>query len=1112
MTHGLQNMPIGKRIALALAMPIVGLLFFSLWTLGIYQRTANDARDLLAMAGLAPSVSALIHELQQERGVSAGFIGSRPAGNGNGNNAFADRLPARYQQTDEKKQALFTLIDSPDNLAIANFDQRLGRQIQAARETLEKLSDWRQATLKRELRADEITTNYGNTIEELIAIIREMLLASTSTGLSRTINAYANLIQAKELTGLERALGSTRFTEGRLDPASHTRLLNLIDRQKRYLEQFRQVASPQQVKHLEQALAGADSIEIERLRQLASQPQASVKADRKNNAPDNTVKANAVDATHWFDTMTRRIDQMKSVEDKVAADLIAQAQSSEKSARNTARLVTLITLLALTLTVAIAVALARDIIRPITRITASMNRLAARDEANETLGTVGAVEKEDHLRGDEIGDMARAMLVFKDNLLRIAQDEARSKNEAFLRLHHKALSAISQGVLITGVGKKISFANAAFLQTTGYSEAEILGKTPGFLYGPETDNNVRTELRAATSAGQTLSRKILGYRKNGEAFWCEVSVAPVLDSEGRPTHVVSVMHDITESHRVEQEMRIAAIAFESLHGMMVTDAAGTILRVNRAFTQMTGHSAEEAVGQSPSMLKSGRHDSEFYANMWRELASTGQWYGEVWDRRKNGEIYPKWQTISAVSGIDTQITHYVAAFSDISERKEAEERILSLAFYDTLTQLPNRRLLLDRLQQALLTGERSRNLGALLFIDLDQFKTLNDTLGHDVGDLLLVEVAKRLQSCLRACDTAARLGGDEFVVMLEDLSDEPLEAIAQAEIVGEKILTILNTSYRLGGHSHHSTPSIGVTLFNGQETGIDELLKQADLAMYQSKASGRNTLRFFDPKMQAVVTVRAALEKDLRESLAKNEFVLYYQAQVGAEGELTGAEALVRWQHPVRGLVPPNDFIPLAEETGLILPLGLWVLDTACVQMATWAKNPETAHLTMAVNVSARQFRHNEFVQQILDTLTRTGADPYKLKLELTESLLLEDINETIAKMNALKAVGVGFALDDFGTGYSSLAYLKRLPLDQLKIDRSFVSDVLTDANDAVIARTIVALAHSMGLTVIAEGVELEAQRSFLADHGCAAYQGYLYGQPGAVELLRGGVRQASAS
>ncbi|MDP2021882.1 MAG: bifunctional diguanylate cyclase/phosphodiesterase, partial [Hydrogenophaga sp.] len=380
--------------------------------------------------------------------------------------------------------------------------------------------------------------------------------------------------------------------------------------------------------------------------------------------------------------------------------------------------------------------------------------------------------------------------------------------------------------------------------------------------------------------------------------------------------------------------------------------------------------------------------------------------------------------------------------------------------------------------------------------DLDNFKTLNDTLGHDKGDLLLQRVAQRLVFCVREGDTVARLGGDEFVVMLEGLSENPDEAATQAETVGEKILATLNQPYRLAGYENRSTPSIGVTLFSGHQTSIDELLKQADLAMYQSKTAGRNTLRFFDPAMQAMVSERAALEVDLREAVRQQQFVLYYQPQVVEDGRLTGAEALLRWQHPRRGLVSPAEFIPLAEETGLILPLGHWVLETACAQLATWANQPKTAQLSLAVNVSANQLHQADFVDQVLAVLSRTGANAKRLKLELTESLLVSDVEKTIAKMAALKAHGVGFSLDDFGTGYSSLSYLKRLPLDQLKIDQGFVRDILIDPNDAAIAKMVVALADSLGLAVIAEGVEIEAQRDFLAHLGCHAYQGYLFSRP----------------
>jgi diguanylate cyclase (GGDEF)-like protein/PAS domain S-box-containing protein len=442
---------------------------------------------------------------------------------------------------------------------------------------------------------------------------------------------------------------------------------------------------------------------------------------------------------------------------------------------------------------------------------------------------------------------------------------------------------------------------------------------------------------------------------------------------------------------------------------------------------------------------------------------------------------------------------------DITERKNAEEQIRNLAFFDPLTQLPNRRLLLDRMQQALASSARSGREGALLFIDVDHFKTLNDTLGHDKGDVLLQEVARRIAACIREGDTVARLGGDEFVVMLEDLSAQRSDAAMQAEVVGEKILLSLRQAYDLCGQDYRCSASIGITLFDAPQSGIEDLMKRADLAMYQAKAAGRNAWRFFDPTMQAEVSARAELETDLREGLTNREFLLHYQAQVGARAcvtGVTGVEVLVRWQSSRRGLVSPAAFIPLAEESGLILPLGQWVLETACRQIAAWSARPEMAHLTVAVNVSARQFGQPDFVETVLNVLDDTGASPHRLKLELTESLLLDNIEDIIQKMNRLQVVGVSFSLDDFGTGYSSLAYLKRLPLDQLKIDQSFVRDVLTDPNDAAITRTIVALAQSLGLSVIAEGVETQAQRDVLEQQGCHAYQGYLFSQPLPIEAF----------
>jgi diguanylate cyclase (GGDEF)-like protein/PAS domain S-box-containing protein len=596
-----------------------------------------------------------------------------------------------------------------------------------------------------------------------------------------------------------------------------------------------------------------------------------------------------------------------------------------------------------------------------------------------------------------------------------------------------------------------------------------------------------------TRAPYEITHRLL--MSDGRIKWVQEKCLSDFDAAGSAIRSRGTVQDVSLHKQSEEQLRIAATAFESQEAMMVTDANSLILRVNRAFTTVTGYTAEEAVGQTPRMLHSGRHDADFFRAMWETINRTGGWQGEVWDRRKNGEIYPKWLNVSAVKDDRGAVTHYVGTHFDITERKQAEEKINALAFFDQLTGLPNRTLLLDRLKQAMTASDRSGSHGALLFIDLDNFKELNDTLGHEMGDLLLKQVAQRLTQCVREGDTVARLGGDEFVVILTNLGKGEREAATGTETAAEKILATLNQIYRFGELAHHSTASIGATLFNGHPISIDNLMKQADLTMYKAKEAGRNTLRFFDPAMEVAVKARAALESDLRAAVEARNFVLHYQAQV-AGGQVTGAEVLVRWKHQKRGMVSPAEFIPLAEETGLILPLGHLVLETACTQLAAWATQPAMAHFTLAVNVSALQFKQSDFVDQVLTVLDSTGANPRRLKLELTESMLADNVQDIIEKMFALKAKGVGFSLDDFGTGYSSLSYLKRLPLDQLKIDQSFVRDVMVDANDAAIAKTIVALAQSLGLGVIAEGVETEAQLDFLASSGCHAYQGYFFSRP----------------
>ncbi len=464
----------------------------------------------------------------------------------------------------------------------------------------------------------------------------------------------------------------------------------------------------------------------------------------------------------------------------------------------------------------------------------------------------------------------------------------------------------------------------------------------------------------------------------------------------------------------------------------------------------------------------------------------------------------RWSSISGAPIFDADgvFKGYRGTGRDITARKQAEADVERLAFFDVLTGLPNRRLLLDRLNRAIAFSTRDRAYGALLFIDLDNFKVLNDTRGHHAGDMLLQQVAQRLLACVRGVDTVARLGGDEFVVLLEELGDTEAVAATQCDLVGQKILRALNAPYQIEGHENHSSPSIGATLFFDKLQSVDDLLQRADLAMYQAKAAGRNTLRFFDPAMQLVASARASLEADLHLALQRGEFLLHYQPVVDENGAITGVEALLRWQHPTRGMVMPGEFIPVAEQSSLILDMGQWVLTAACAQLVLWGAATKTQGLSIAVNVSARQFRQADFSDQILASLRSSGANPSRLKLELTESLLLSDVEDAIAKMAEVRAVGVCFALDDFGTGYSSLAYLKRLPLDQLKIDRSFVTDVLNNSNDAAIARTILNLAHSMDLSVVAEGVETAGQRDFLLASGCRAFQGYFFGRPQPLELL----------
>ncbi len=671
-----------------------------------------------------------------------------------------------------------------------------------------------------------------------------------------------------------------------------------------------------------------------------------------------------------------------------------------------------------------------------------------------------------------------------------------------LNLFRKCIDRANDVIVITEAepfelpGPRILFVNDAYERTTGYTREEALGGTPRMLQGPKTDPATIKRMGQALRQWKPVREEVLNYTKDGREFWSEIDIVPLANEAGWYTHWISIQRDITERKLAEESQRIAAVAFESQQAMFITNPQQVILRINKGFSEITGYTAEEAVGHTPRLLSSGKHGADFYAAMWECVSRTGQWHGEIWNRRKNGTVYPQQLTISTVKDAQGLLTHYVGAFSDITSARAAEEQIESLAYSDLLTGLPNRRRLIIQLQQAMIAGENEKRQGALLLVDLDRFKSLNDAIGHAQGDEVLQRAAKRLSAAVRDGDTVARLGGDEFVVLLDHLNLDPQIALRQAQTVANKMLEALNKPYHLAGSTNSCTASIGITMFGEQYEDTLEPLKRAEMAMYQAKSGGRNMLRFFDPQMQAVVDSRVKLEAALEEAIQNQQFTLYYQAQVSDSDGIVGVEALVRWFDPKRGMVSPAEFIPLAEETGLILPIGSWVLETACQQLAAWAAQPAMAHLSIAVNVSARQFRESNFVSQILATLERTRANPQRLKLELTESVLIADAEDVILKMNALKAIGIGFAIDDFGTGYSSLSYLKRLPLERLKIDQGFVRNILMDPDDAAISRAVIAMATSMGLGVIAEGVETEAQRDFLSSLGCHTYQGYLFSKP----------------
>jgi diguanylate cyclase (GGDEF)-like protein/PAS domain S-box-containing protein len=696
---------------------------------------------------------------------------------------------------------------------------------------------------------------------------------------------------------------------------------------------------------------------------------------------------------------------------------------------------------------------------------------------------------------DEVGMLANE---FNQMLDVIRQREQALKDSEFLWKF--AIEGAGDGVWDINIQTREARYSKRWKEMLGYTDNDLLQTIDDWSIRIHFDDKLIVEATLKAYLDGKTNLYIVEYRmrcKDESYKWIlSRGVLASHSKDGKPLRMIGTHSDITERKNAESELKIAAIAFESQEGIFVTDVHGTILRVNHAIIDITSYSEAEIVGHNSRIFNSGKHDKVFFAEMWGTIKNKGFWDGEIWNRRKSGEVYPAHITITAVKNIDGAVTNYVATLTDITKSKAATEEINNLAFYDPLTHLPNRRLFVDRLQQVLIACTRDGQRGALLFLDLDYFKTLNDTMGHNMGDLLLQQVAERLKQTVREGDTVARIGGDEFVIILDDLSKEPFEAGAEATAVAKKILTSLNQVYQLNTYEYYITASVGITLINDHELGVEELLKHADIAMYDAKKSGRNTFHFFDPEMQQAINKRADLERDLRIAIELQQFQLYYQIQINHEGHLLGAEALIRWNNPKHGIILPIDFIQLAEDTGLILPIGLLVLKAACAQLKAWEQDSMTSGLSISVNVSAKQFKSAQFAQQVEEVVHSLAIKPMLLKLELTESMLIDDMDYVITTMQALSKIGINFELDDFGTGYSSLQYLKKLPLHQLKIDQSFVRDIATNLSDRELVHTIVLMAKSLNLEIIAEGVETDEQQQLLFDNGCMNYQGYLFGRP----------------
>ncbi|OFZ66701.1 MAG: hypothetical protein A2V79_05515 [Betaproteobacteria bacterium RBG_16_56_24] len=684
---------------------------------------------------------------------------------------------------------------------------------------------------------------------------------------------------------------------------------------------------------------------------------------------------------------------------------------------------------------------------------------------------------------DEIGRLGMAF----DGMV---QKMARSSTQ--IRKLSRAVEQSPNTIIITDFEGIIEYVNPHFSQISGYTPEEVVGKNMRLHKSGMTPVAVYEDLWRTIKSGQVWRGELLNKSKHGRLYWEELSISPIFDEQGNITHFLSQQIDISARKQVEEQIRLFEKVFANANeAILISDANNCIVATNPAFTEITGYTMEEVIGKTPHMFASGQMSAGFYESMWSGIKATGKWQGEVIDRRKNGEIYAEWLSISALLDDSGRLTHYVALIADISERKAAEERMTYLAQHDVLTGLPNRMLFHDRLQQAITYAERQRTSVALLFMDLDRFKDVNDTLGHHIGDLLLQEVTHRIRHCVRGSDTVSRQGGDEYVIMLPNLDD--LGDIMQ---VVNKLIESIADPYELEGHTVHVTTSVGVSIYPQDGVNIETLIRNADTAMYQAKDAGRNGYRFFTQEMNNTIAKRVGLENKLRRALSRNELLLHYQPQVDLRnGQVVAAEALVRWQHPEDGLTSPAEFIRIAEESGMIVQLGEWVLNEACRQNQEW-RAMGLREITMSVNLSPLQFYDRSLMETISAALARSGMPANALELEITESAMMKNSEQAIAMLNNISGLGIRISIDDFGTGYSSLSHLKKFPVDMLKIDRSFVRDLSIDSDDAAIVSAVISMAKSLGLHVIAEGVETVEQLRFLEKLDCDLIQGFHFSKP----------------